>query len=145
MRVELRSGAFQPWAELAEYERAAQLGTGVGATATFVGTMRDYNEGEPVLGMYLEHYPGMAERELSALVAAEVARFQLIDALVVHRVGALAPGDPIVLVAVWSGHRREGFEGCRAIMEALKARAPFWKRERTVGGERWVEKNTAGY
>lgn len=147
MRVEVRSAPFAPWQLLAEYERDHLSGAAgrFGATATFVGTMRDFNEGDSVRGMSLEHYPGMTERQLERIVAAAVERWQLDDALVVHRVGELDPADPIVLVAVWSAHRKEAFEACRHIMEELKSNAPFWKKERLAERSRWVEKNSSGY
>jgi len=94
--------------------------------------------------MVLEHYPGMTERQLEAIVDEESTTHGLLAARVIHRVGSIEPGEPIVLVAVWAPHRREAFEGGRAIMEALKSRAPFWKHEQTRSGGRWVEHNTAG-
>jgi molybdopterin synthase catalytic subunit len=116
-----------------------------GAAAVFVGTMRDINEGDAVQSMSLEHYPGMTEKELERIVDEARSRWQLLDELIVHRVGELGPNDPIVLVAVWSAHRKDAFEACRHIMEALKSRAPFWKKEQLDEGYRWVEKNTDGY
>lgn len=144
MPVELRDAPFDPWQALVEYQ-AARLRPGeFGATAAFVGTMRDFNEGEPVAGMFLEHYPGMTERQLESIVEECRARHALLDVLVLHRVGAITPGEPIVLVAAWSAHRAAAFAVCRALMEALKSRAPFWKREDTAAGGRWVETNTPG-
>ncbi|MBT8445793.1 MAG: molybdenum cofactor biosynthesis protein MoaE, partial [Gammaproteobacteria bacterium] len=93
----------------------------------------------------LEHYPGMTERHLEEIAAAAAARWNIIDGLLVHRVGELSPGDPIVLVAIWSAHRADAFEACRFCMEDLKSRAPFWKKELTESGARWVERNTDGY
>ncbi|HHJ15457.1 MAG TPA: molybdenum cofactor biosynthesis protein MoaE [Gammaproteobacteria bacterium] len=116
----------------------------VGATAVFVGTMRDLNEGDAVQGMLLEHYPGMTERYLEKISQAAAGRWNLIDSLIVHRVGELLPGEPIVLVAVWSAHRKEAFEASRWLMEELKSKAPFWKKERLAEGSRWVEHNTPG-
>ncbi len=147
MHVEVREQPFDPWQVLPDYQAsgAARSG-GFGATAVFVGTMRDFNEGDEVQGMTLEHYPGMTERHLERILSEAAGRWALLDALVVHRVGAIRPADPIVLVAVWSAHRKDAFEACRHIMEELKSRAPFWKREQLAQGEsRWVEKNTAGY
>lgn len=144
MTVELRERPFDPWAELAAHQDARLRPGGHGATAAFVGTMRDFNEGATVEGMFLEHYAGMTERELERIVAAAADRHGLADALVVHRVGRIDPGTPIVLVATWSAHRAAAFEACREIMEALKSTAPFWKREETGAGERWVERNTPG-
>lgn len=147
MKIEVRSTPFAPWEVLQAYEREVLGGAArrYGATAVFVGTMRDFNEGDAVRGMTLEHYPGMTERQLEKLVADAVERWSLDDALVVHRVGDLDPADPIVLVAVWSAHRKESFEACRHIMEELKSTVPFWKKERLVEGSRWVEKNRPGY
>ena len=115
----------------------------VGAVATFVGLVRDLNEGDAVSRMTLEHYPGMTERALEDICAQALSRWDLIDIRVVHRVGPLAPGDAIVLVAVTSAHRGEAFEACRFVMDYLKTRAPFWKKERTPAGDRWVEARTA--
>lgn len=147
MKIEIHTDPFVPWQLLQQYEQEALSGVNgrFGATAAFVGTMRDFNEGDSVKGMTLEHYPGMTERQLEKIVTEAVARWQLDDALVVHRVGELLPADPIVLVAVWSSHRKEAFEACRHIMEELKSSAPFWKKESLAQGSRWVEKNSPGY
>jgi len=144
MAVAIRELPFDPWGELRSHEVGRLVPGSFGATASFVGTMRDFNEDASVAGMFLEHYPGMTERELERIVADEVDRHPLLDALVVHRVGAIVPGEPIVLVATWSAHRAPAFDACREIMEALKSRAPFWKREETGAGDRWVERNTPG-
>jgi molybdopterin synthase catalytic subunit len=111
----------------------------VGAVAAFVGVVRDLNEGASVSTLHLEHYPGMTERSLEEIVAESRRRWDLYDVLVVHRVGALAPTDQIVLVAVTSAHRGEAFAACEFVMDYLKTRAPFWKREQTPAGARWVE------
>ena len=111
----------------------------VGAVATFIGTVRDVNDAASVSTLTLEHYPGMTERALEAIVAESRSRFDVLDALVVHRVGALQPTDQIVLVAVTSAHRGDAFDACRFIMDYLKTRAPFWKKEATPEGSRWVE------
>ena len=152
MHFEITDKPLAPWQRLADYERESAAiyggpgeGHGAGACATFIGTMRDSNEGDAVQAMTLEHYPGMTERHLAAILAAAAQRWALLDALLVHRVGELSPGDPIVLVAVWSAHRADAFEACRFCMEDLKSRAPFWKKEKTASGERWVERNTDGY
>lgn len=141
MLVKLVNHPFDPWAELREYQEHLVRGR-YGAAASFVGTMRDFNHGGLVEAMFLEHYPGMAERELERIIAEARSHQDFLDALVVHRVGEIQPGDPIVLVAVWSAHRGPAFDACRFIIEALKTRAPFWKKERLAGGVRWVEKNT---
>jgi molybdopterin synthase catalytic subunit len=111
----------------------------VGAVAAFVGTVRDVNDGSAVGGLTLEHYPGMTEKALAAIVDEAKSRWDILDALVVHRVGPLAPADQIVLVGVTSAHRGEAFAACEFIMDYLKTRAPFWKKEATPDGARWVE------
>jgi len=145
MKIELRNEAFEPLVELGRYQASlSELRGQYGATAIFIGTMRDVNEGETVRGMTLEHYPGMTERHLQRIVEAATREWPVLDALVIHRVGDLQPNDPIVLVAVWSAHRAAAFAACRFIMEELKSKAPFWKREDTGAGSRWVEHNTPG-
>ena len=146
MKVELRARPFDPLLELGCYQAGLdqRLPGQCGATAIFIGTMRDFNEGESVRGMTLEHYPGMTERHLQRIIEAATQEWSLLDALVIHRVGDLQPNDPIVLVAVWSAHRAAAFAACRFIMEELKSKAPFWKREDTADGPRWVDHNTPG-
>ena len=145
MAVEIREQAFDPWQLLSQYQTCSpHLTTNCGATAVFVGSMRDVNEGDRVHHMSLEHYPEMTDRTLRKICDDATARWGLLDVLVVHRVGELDPGDPIVLVAVWSAHRAAAFEASRHIMEALKSTAPFWKKEMLDDGSRWVTKNTAG-
>ncbi len=143
MSVRITAEPFDPYAELAAYTPVGEA-TRIGAAATFVGFMRDLNEGETVTAMELEHYPGMTERALEKLRAEAVERWQLADALVIHRVGAMAPTDPIVLVAAWSAHRNAALEACRFLIEELKHRAPFWKKEQLDDRSRWVERNTPG-
>jgi molybdopterin synthase catalytic subunit len=111
----------------------------VGAVASFVGVCRDLNDGAPVAAMTLEHYPGMTEKALAAVVDEALARWRIIDVTVVHRVGELKPTDQIVLVVVAGGHRGDAFAACEFIMDYLKTRAPFWKKEQTPEGGRWVE------
>lgn len=111
----------------------------VGAVASFVGTVRDVNDDASVRTLTLEHYPGMTEAALQSIVDEARQRFDVHDVLVIHRVGELAPTDQIVLVAVTSAHRGDAFDACRFVMDYLKTRAPFWKKERTPVGERWVE------
>jgi molybdopterin synthase catalytic subunit len=111
----------------------------VGAVASFVGLVRDANDGHAIQGMTLEHYPGMTEKALEDICAQAHARWELLGTLVIHRVGPLAPGDRIVLVGVASGHRGEAFAACEFIMDYLKTRAPFWKKEDTPQGGRWVD------
>ena len=115
----------------------------VGALASFVGLVRDMNDGAGVSEMTLEHYPGMTEKALEAIVADAKGRWVIYNALVIHRVGPLKPCDQIVLVAVTSSHRGEAFAACEFIMDYLKTRAPFWKREATADGARWVDARDA--
>jgi molybdopterin synthase catalytic subunit len=143
MTVRVTDTPFDPWAELAGYAPGGDARR-IGAAATFVGYMRDVNEGDDVVGMELEHYPGMTEKALRALRDEAVARWELDDALVVHRVGKLTPTDPIVLVAAWSAHRAAALDACRFLIEELKSRAPFWKKEQLADRARWVEHNTPG-
>lgn len=111
----------------------------VGAVASFIGVMRDFNDGSGVTELTLEHYPGMTEKSLQQIVDEAHGRWRLQDALVVHRVGRMRPADQIVLVVALSAHREEALAACAFIMDYLKTRAPFWKKERTPAGERWVE------
>ena len=148
MHILVTDTPIAPWELLAEHEKKLkQKNSGqFGACATFIGTMRDFNEGGHVKGMNLEHYPGMTEKHLQSICEEACQRWDLLDTHVTHRVGNLYPDDPIVLVAVWSTHRKDAFEACRYIMEDLKSKAPFWKKELLENDEhRWVEKNTAGY
>ncbi len=110
----------------------------VGAVASFIGLVRDL-PGERLERMELEHYPGMTEKALESIAARARDRWQIIDLAIVHRVGALAPGDQIVLVTVLSAHRGDAFAACEFIMDYLKTEAPFWKKETTGQGEKWVE------
>jgi molybdopterin synthase catalytic subunit len=142
VKIEIRTQAFDPWAEINRYQ--GELLGRYGATAIFVGTMRDFNEAVMVYSMTLEHYPGMTERHLQRISEEAMARWDILDLLLLHRVGEVQPGDPIVLVAVWSAHRAAAFEACRFLIEDLKSQAPFWKKERLDTGFRWVEKNTPG-
>jgi molybdopterin synthase catalytic subunit len=120
--------------------KALRLGNpAIGAVASFIGCVRDMNEGDSVGLMYLEHYPGMTERELEKICAEASARWDIFDTLVIHRIGELKPLDQIVCVVVTSSHRGESFSACEFIMDYLKTRAPFWKRESTPHGERWVD------
>lgn len=123
----------------AEHARIAALGHGIGAIASFTGLMRDANEGDAVHAMTLEHYPGMTESALAEIVTSARTRWALQAVTVVHRVGRLVPGDIIVLVLTAAAHRGEAFAACEFIMDFLKTRAPFWKKEETSVGSRWVE------
>ena len=135
-RVSIREADFDLAAEVA----ALRAGDGgVGAVVAFVGTVRELSGGAPIAAMELEHYPGMTERAIEAMIDAARQRFDIRGARVVHRVGALQPLDQIVLVAVTSAHRGQAFQACEFLMDYLKTRAPFWKKEQTSGGARWVE------
>ena len=143
MAVIIRETIFSPYREIDAYQEQNSENTGkFGATAVFVGTMRDFNLGTPVNRMILEYYPGMTEKRLLRIVEEAHDRWVFIDALVIHRVGEINRSDTIVLVAVWASHRAEAFEACRYIIEALKHSAPFWKKETLQDGERWVDGNT---
>lgn len=136
MSVRVQREDFDAGKEIAAL-RAGNLG--VGAVAVFVGTVRDLNDGDGVASLELEHYPGMTERALEDICAQARQRWDIFDVTVVHRFGQLAPGDQIVLVVVSSAHRAQAFAACEFLMDYLKTRAPFWKKERTPEGERWVE------
>ncbi|VAX14052.1 Molybdopterin synthase catalytic subunit MoaE [hydrothermal vent metagenome] len=142
MKVEILETEFEPFAEVSRYQTAMQAAGKFGAAAVFVGSMRDFNEGDTVEQMWLEHYPGMTEKYLEKISREAIKRWNLLDSLILHRVGQISPADAIVLVAVWSAHRAAAFEASRWLMEELKSRAPFWKKESLSEGERWVAKNT---
>lgn len=145
MKIEIRTTPYDPYAELKKYELSLSNKGQIGAMANFIGTMRNSNEGDTVVSMTLEHYPEMTERHLQTIADTAAEQWTLLDCLILHRVGDIQIGDAIVLVAVWSEHRLDAFEACRFIMEDLKSKAPFWKKEKLQSGERWVEKNTQGY
>ncbi len=136
MPVRVQTADFNSGDEIAALRAGRH---GVGAIACFIGTVRDLNEGDAVSTMTLEHYPGMTEQSLEEICGEARRRWEIDDSLVVHRVGELRPGDQIVLVVVTSAHRGQAFEACEFIMDYLKTRAPFWKKERTPEGERWVD------
>ncbi len=135
-RVSIQTGDFSLEAEVAGL-RAGNAG--VGAVCAFVGTVRDRNEGQGVNTLELEHYPGMTEKSIEAMIDEAFKRFDLFGARVIHRVGLLQPLDQIVLVAVTSAHRGESFQACEFLMDYLKTQAPFWKKEQTPEGARWVD------
>jgi len=133
----------------ADFDLGAEVATlrdgdaAVGAVAAFVGTVRDRNDGSAVSAMELEHYPGMTERAIEAMVDEARRRFQILGARVIHRIGPLLPGDQIVLVAVTCSHRHQAFQACEFLMDYLKTQAPFWKKETTPDGARWVDARQA--
>ena len=136
MSVRIQEHDFDVSSELAALRAGDKR---VGAVATFVGVVRDLNDAAQVSTLTLEHYPGMTEKALAQIVDDAKQRWDIYDALVIHRVGPLRPSDQIVLVAVTSAHRGESFAACQFIMDYLKTRAPFWKKEETPEGERWIE------
>ena len=141
-RVRIQTADFDLSAEVA----ALRAGDGgVGAVTAFVGTVRDRTAGQPgaISAMELEHYPGMTERAIEAMIDAALSRFDIHAARVIHRVGVLQPLDQIVLVAVTSAHRGESFRACEFLMDYLKTQAPFWKKEATAAGARWVDARVA--
>ncbi len=139
-RVTIQTGDFDLGAEVA----ALRAGDGgVGAVASFIGTVRDRSDGAPVSRMELEHYPGMTERAIEAMIDQAFERFSILGARVIHRVGPLDIGDQIVLVVVSSAHRGQAFQACEFLMDYLKTQAPFWKKETTPEGARWVDARVA--
>ena len=121
-----------------EYDHLRSVSLKVGAVVTFTGTVRDLNEDESVQALHLEHYPGMTERELDKIIDEAAERWDVIAATVIHRVGDLYPGDEIVFVGMASQHRGDAFAACSFVMDYLKIRATFWKKEKTDEGERWL-------
>ena len=161
MLIKIAEQPFDPLRELQDYQdRNAGMSGKYGATSIFIGTMRDFNDGDVVSGMLLEYYPGMTEKCIAEAVGEAQERWSILECLVVHRVGEVYPNQPIVLVSVWTGHRGDAFDACRFIMETLKSTAPFWKKEiidsnnveggekdsfEPMRGERWVTGNSNGY
>ena len=139
-RVEIREGDFDLAAEVASLR---QGDGGVGAVVAFVGTVRDRNDGAAIASLELEHYPGMTEAAIEAMVDEAVRRFEIRAVRVVHRVGVLAPTAQIVLVAVTAAHRGQAFQACEFLMDYLKTQAPFWKKEAGSDGVRWVDARVA--
>lgn len=140
MTVRVQAADFDVGAEIAALRRGNPR---IGAVASFVGVVRDVNEGDAVSVMTIEHYPGMTEKSIEAIIDEARRRWEVYDALVIHRVGTLRPTDQIVLVLVTSGHRGDAFAACEFVMDYLKTRAPFWKKEQTGQGARWVDARTS--
>jgi molybdopterin synthase catalytic subunit len=136
MPVRIQHQDFDAGAEIARLRGGDPR---IGAVASFVGVARDRNDGRAVATMTLEHYPGMTERAIEAIVAQAKARWQVFEILVIHRIGMLKPLDQIVLVVVTSSHRGDAFAACEFVMDYLKTEAPFWKKEVTPEGDRWVD------
>ena len=139
-RVSIQTADFDVAAEIAALRREDP---GVGAVCSFIGTVRDRNDGSTVSAMELEHYPGMTEKAIEDMIDEAFRRFDIRAARVIHRVGPLQVQDQIVLVVVTSAHRGESFQACEFLMDYLKTQAPFWKKERTPEGERWVDARVA--
>ncbi len=135
-RVSIQTGDFDLSTEAAKLRANDK---GVGAVCSFIGTVRDRNEGQSVSTLELEHYPGMTEKAIEAMIDKACERFDILGARVVHRVGLLQPLDQIVLVLVSSAHRGQSFQACEFLMDYLKTQAPFWKKEQTPEGVRWVD------
>ncbi len=147
MKVEIRNAQFDPCQEVLIYQENNLSPGKFGAATIFIGTMRDFNEGDAVTAMNLEYYPEMTQQHLEQIAKEAMEKFDILDLFVLHRVGQIFPGNPIVCVAVWSEHRAAAYEANRFIMEDLKVKAPFWKQEtleKNTSGRtmRWVEKNT---
>jgi molybdopterin synthase catalytic subunit len=140
VRVSIRHEDFDLSEEVAALRRGD---AGVGAVVSFIGTVRDHSDGQGVSAMELEHYPGMTERAIEAMIDEAQRRFDIRGARVVHRVGPLRPAEQIVLVAVSSAHRGQAFLACEFLMDYLKTQAPFWKKETTPEGARWVDARVA--
>jgi molybdopterin synthase catalytic subunit len=135
-RVSIQTGDFNLAEEIAALRANDKR---VGAVCSFIGTVRDCNDGLNVSSMELEHYPGMTEKAIEAMIDEAMVRFDIFGARVIHRVGLLQPLDQVVMVAVTSAHRGESFQACEFLMDYLKTQAPFWKKEQTPEGARWVD------
>jgi molybdopterin synthase catalytic subunit len=140
MPVRIQAEDFDAGAEMAALRRDDPS---IGAIASFIGLVRDANEGDRVSEMTLEHYPGMTDKALERIVDDAKSRWNIIDVLVIHRIGTLRPTDQIVLVVVTGAHRGEAFAACEFVMDYLKTQAPFWKKEQTDAGSRWVDARTS--
>ena len=140
MKISVQEADFDVGAEISALRAGNPQ---IGAVASFIGLVRDLNDGSNVAAMTLEHYPAMTHKALTAIVAEAETRWALLGCTVIHRVGELFPTDQIVLVAVASSHRADAFAACEFIMDYLKTQAPFWKKEQTPEGERWVESRTS--
>ena len=136
MAIRVQESAFDPGRELNALHAA---NVGIGAVVGFVGYVRDFNDGQDVAGMYLEHYPGMTEKALEKIALEARERWPLLNVEILHRIGRLEPGEPIVFVGTASAHRQAAFDACNFIMDFLKTRAPFWKKEHGPDGQRWIE------
>ncbi len=137
--IRVQHADFDPGAELERLRSGLQADAG--AVVSFIGLVRDLNEGDDITTLTLEHYPGMTEKALDAIAAEATVRWKLLDAVIIHRVGPLEPNDRIVLVIAASAHRKDAFQACEFMIDTLKTKAPFWKKETTSQGSRWVTAN----
>ncbi len=144
MAIYILDHGFDPFQLIYQHQQSTVEAKKFGATASFIGTMRDVNDDHTVHSMVLEHYPEMTLRYLTKLEAEARERWDVLDLLIVHRVGEVQPNDPIVAIACWSAHRRAALDTCAWLIETLKQQAPFWKQEMRQDGARWVESNTDG-
>lgn len=141
MTITIATKAFDPLQTLAEHQTTLQAGR-YGAMVNFIGTVRDFSDDANIHTLELEHYPGMTEKELARIAEEARTRWEALDTLIVHRVGKIMAGEPIVLTAAWAEHREAAFAACRHMIETLKTEAPFWKQEHLQDGTRWVTHNT---
>lgn len=143
MTVKICDSAFEPFIEIEKFQHELALQGKFGATSIFIGTMRDFNNGDDVQAMTLEHYDGMTQKQLAKIIVSAKMQWRILDCLIVHRVGEIFPNEPIMLISVWSAHRGDAFEACRYLMEELKANAPFWKLETLATNKtRWVSNSS---
>ncbi len=143
MTVKICDSAFEPFIEIEKFQHGLALQGKFGATSIFIGTMRDFNNGDDVQAMTLEHYDGMTQKQLAKIIVSAKTQWRILDCLIVHRVGEIFPNEPIMLISVWSAHRGDAFEACRYLMEELKANAPFWKLETLATNKtRWVSNSS---
>jgi len=140
VKIVIQKESFDAYHSVSDYQKTLQQQ--FGGTVTFVGTMRDFNEDEKVDSMFLEHYPGMTEKQIKHICNNAGSKWEISDLLLIHRVGLIHPNEPIIVIAVWSTHRSAAFNACRYIINELKTTAPFWKNEQHGDDKKWVEKNT---
>jgi molybdopterin synthase catalytic subunit len=144
MAIIISEQSFDPWKLISKHQQQSQLASQFGATASFIGSMRDFNDDHDVSEMVLEYYPEMTQRYLEKLEADAKKQWSIIDCLIAHRVGHINPADAIVVIACWSAHRRASLDACNWLIEELKFKAPFWKKETRNNNDVWVEHNTSG-
>lgn len=140
MKIVIQKEPFEPYQAVSNYQKT--LNKQHGGSVTFVGTMRDFNEDKPIDSLFLEHYPGMTEKKIEHICENASKKWEILDLIVIHRVGLILPSEAIVVIAVWSEHRSGAFNACRFIINELKTNAPFWKCEQLGDINKWVLKNT---